>query len=198
MAPRSARPHSGDMASQRNPVRHAHDESVPPARGLPRLFPAAPTVLILGSYPGVTSLWARQYYAHPQNAFWRIIEALFAIPASDPYKARARALRRTHLALWDVCHSARRPGSLDAKIRIRDVVPNDFVRVLAANPGIARICFNGQTAAKLFHRLVLPTLGAASRPLAFITLPSSSPANTRSSFDDKLSAWRAGLRGPNA
>jgi hypothetical protein len=42
------------------------------------------------------------------------------------YADRASILRTKGIALWDVCLSAIRPGSLDSKILSSMIIPNDF------------------------------------------------------------------------
>jgi hypoxanthine-DNA glycosylase len=47
--------------------------------GLPPLVSAGTRVLVLGSFPGRRSRAERQYYAHPQNRFWPVMEELLGI-----------------------------------------------------------------------------------------------------------------------
>src|SRR3954469_14927897 len=82
--------------------------------------------LILGSLPGQRSLQMQQYYAHPQNAFWKLMGAIFETDATAPYPRRVRVLRQNHIALWDVLAAAERPGSLDSSIVHASALANDF------------------------------------------------------------------------
>lgn len=160
----------------------------------PPLAGTGARVLVLGSMPGVASLRAQQYYAHPRNAFWRILGLLLGFAPTDGYAARAQALRRHHIALWDVLASCERPGSLDAAIVPGSVVPNDIGALLSQHPGIERIAFNGAAAHQLFLRHVQPRLDPL-RPVALLRLPSTSPAHAGMGFEDKLQAWREVLAG---
>jgi len=51
----------------------------PPQRltGLPPIVSSNTRLLVLGSFPSATSLARQQYYAHPQNQFWKILQAIF-------------------------------------------------------------------------------------------------------------------------
>lgn len=150
-------------------------------------------LLILGTLPGPESWRRRQYYAHPWNAFWRILGELDGASADQPYRQRLAALRARHVALWDVCRSAYRPGALDVDIRRDSIVANDFAGFFAAHRQVQLVCFNGQTAAALYRRLVAPTLPEEWRELAQVTLPSTSPAHAGLGFAQKLERWRAAL-----
>jgi len=147
-------------------------------------------ILILGTMPSVESMRRAEYYAHPRNAFWRIMGEAFGFPSDAPYEERLAALRKNKVALWDVVGSCVRPGSLDSDIR--DVTPNDFEAFFKARPKIRRILFNGQAARTLFLR---HTKGMGIPDVPMIVLPSTSPANAGTSHAEKLSAWRDALRG---
>ena len=150
-------------------------------RGLPPVIGLDTRVLILGSFPGEASLAARQYYAHPRNHFWPLLGALTEAPlATMSYRDRLAAMRAQGIGLWDVYVACSRRGSLDGAIR--DAERGEVARVRRAAPGIALVCFNGQTAAR-----ALPAWRAAG--YATLTLPSSSPAYTRP-FSEKLARWR--------
>jgi len=142
-------------------------------------------VLILGSMPGVESLRQQQYYAHPQNLFWSLMGELFGAGRDLPYAKRLAVLRQNGIALWDVAHSCHRKGSLDSNMS--GVKANDFRKLFAVAPEIHTVFFNGQKAAALFRKLVLPEL---KHDLALIALPSTSPANASVSPANKKAVWR--------
>ena len=159
----------------------------------PPISDPASHVLILGSMPGKASLRAKQYYAHPQNAFWKIVTELLALDPAAPYEVRVEALRARGIALWDVMKSCTRESSLDSDVVESSIVPNAFPSFLRAHPRIRTVCFNGAKAEATFHKYALPRLGALG-DLAYYRLPSTSPAHASLSFAKKLAAWRAVLR----
>lgn len=149
-------------------------------------------VLILGSMPGRASLEAGRYYAHRQNAFWRIVSELLGIDPRAPYARRVRALKAARIAVWDVLQSCAREGSLDASIERDTEVVNDFAAFFRAHGKISRVYFNGAKADATFRRRVLPMLDA--RALRYSRLPSTSPAHASASYARKRRAWRAILK----
>lgn len=148
----------------------------------PPIVPSQPSVLILGSLPGDLSLEKQQYYAHPQNRFWKILFEIFNRSYSLSYHDRVELLHRHHIALWDICQQAERKGSMD--INISQVIPNPITAFLANHRSINTVIFNGQKAQKLFEKHF-------NKPqnIQFITLPSTSPANAQFSFETLVSLW---------
>jgi len=154
------------------------------------------SVLILGTLPGAASLVAGQYYAQRRNAFWDIMGELVGAAVTLPYEERVQRLVERRVALWDVCASARRSGSLDTAIRSASVVPNDIAGFLLSHADVGLICFNGVKASELFRRLVMPDLKPAASAIDRLTLPSTSPAHATMPFKEKLEAWREALAEP--
>ncbi|TDF87721.1 DNA-deoxyinosine glycosylase [Paenibacillus piri] len=161
-------------------------------QGFPPVADPNCTTLVLGSMPGALSLTKLEYYGHPRNHFWPLLYAVFGGGAgpSDKYGERLSFALAHRIALWDVLAACERAGSLDAAIRRPEA--NDFVAFYNAYPAVERVFFNGQAAAELYRKRVLPLLqrSGAGGALRYGTLPSSSPARTMP-FEAKLLEWRA-------
>jgi TDG/mug DNA glycosylase family protein len=159
--------------------------------GFPPVERADATILILGSLPGQRSIAEQQYYAHPQNAFWRIMQELFDVEGD--YRGRCQQLVECRIALWDVLMSSFRPGSMDADISLGAATPNDFAGFFSQHASIRLIAFNGRKADQLFRRFVDPQ--GVAEGIRRVALPSTSPAYASLSFSGKVLAWRDALVG---
>jgi len=157
-------------------------------RSFPPVADASARILILGSMPGKKSLAEKQYYANPQNAFWKLMGYFFGAGPELPYEERKQLLKKSGIALWDVMASCQREGSLDSAIA-QDFTPNDFPTFFAKHSNITRVFFNGKKAEHSFHKHVLPILTA--QPLEYKRLPSTSPAHAALNYAQKLTAWHA-------
>jgi hypoxanthine-DNA glycosylase len=187
-SPRGEARRTRNAGTRRRADPHAHAV----VRGFPPIARRDARVLVLGTMPSPASLGARQYYAHPRNAFWPIVARLCGFDPAARYEERAAALAASGIALWDVLAACVRPGSLDADIREADAVTNDFAGFFATHRRIRRVCFNGTKAEALYMRRVLPALEPAP-DVEYIRLPSTSPAHAGRSLAAKLEAWRVVL-----
>jgi len=151
----------------------------------PPIADSGSRILILGSMPGTGSLRAGEYYAHPRNAFWRIMAELVGADFDKPYAERTKILCEQGIAVWDVFQSCVRDGSLDTAIS--QEIPNDFASFFAKHRQIAHVGLNGGKAAAAFAKFAV-----CPPHVKVVRLPSSSPAYTMR-FEQKCAAWRAGL-----
>lgn len=166
-----------------------------PLQGLPPLVSPHTRVLVLGSFPSVKSLQSKQYYAHPQNQFWPLMQALWPDapwPDKHDYARRCQCLLALGVGVWDVYAQCERQGSLDSAIRAAHL--NDFPALLQRCPNLRVIAHNGTESfrhAKTLEKILALAGGAESVELH--RLPSTSPANASMTFEHKLTAWRAVL-----
>jgi len=95
-------------------------------QGLPPVIARHSRLVILGSFPGVASLQAQQYYGHPHNQFWPLLGAIWGIDLlALPYRQRLTELRRRGLGLWDVyaCAVARAAWTAPSRTPISTTWP---------------------------------------------------------------------------
>ena len=138
-------------------------------------------ILILGSLPSVKSRENHFYYAHPQNRFWRILEALYDVKL-DSVEAKKQFLYDYNIALWDVIYSCDIQGSSDASIK--DVEVND-IEWIVKNSNINKIFVNGKKAEEYYNKYIYPKTN-----MKCTSLPSTSPANASYNLNKLIEKWK--------
>ena len=142
-------------------------------------------ILILGSMPGIKSLEEQQYYAHPQNRFWKVMGNICNEPKLSEldYETKLKTLLNNNIALWDTIKSCKREGSLDSDIQ--NEKPNDIRKLLKTYPNIETICLSGNKSYSAFKKY-FPVL---FEKYACHRMPSTSPANARYSLNILIKEW---------
>ncbi len=190
-------------------------------RGLPPLDTKGARILVLGSFPSVSSLEKSEYYAHQRNHFWPILATIAlqrekrAVGAGSPkvedappdWPSRVVLAMELGLAIWDLVASCERSGSLDTAIK--NPTLNDIDAFVAERPSLGCIVLNGSAASAFFAKRFAPGSGLESaafgearpirlggRDLLARRLPSTSPVPTARfrKIADKLSLWKQALQ----
>lgn len=108
-------------------------------QSLPPIIDESSEILILGTMPGKESLRSKEYYASPNNSFWKIMKRLFNSNMEfKDYEEKISCLKKHHIALWDTLQSCERESSLDSNIKEEEY--NDIDGLLNRYPKIKKSC----------------------------------------------------------
>ena len=146
-------------------------------------------ILVLGSMPGIKSLEEQQYYAHPQNRFWKLMGLFCNVENLQEmnYQNKLQVLLNNTIALWDVIQSCERNGSLDTNIQ--NEIPNNISELLNRFPNTKVICLNGNKAYTALKKHFPEIL----RDYRCYKMPSTSPANARYKLEDLYKEWQQAI-----
>ena len=147
----------------------------------PPVYDGHSKVLILGSLPSVASRATGFYYMNPRNRFWQMLSALLKEDfVSMSKEEKCAALLRHGIALSDVILSCEIHRSADASI---EKVEYTDVAAILSHSEVKHVFLNGQKAYDLFSRRFPEYSAIATR------LPSTSPANAKSSISLLVEKW---------
>lgn len=141
------------------------------------IYDSQSEILILGTMPSPKSREQAFYYAHPQNRFWKIMQALFQCELLHN-ESKLQFCLEKHIALFDVLASCEIDGASDSSIK--NAKPNDLSEILASSQ-IQTIFTTGKKAYSLYQKYLEKQTGIKA-----ICLPSSSPANATKKLDDLI------------
>jgi len=133
--------------------------------------------------PSDKSILEQEYYAHPQNRFWRVLTSITKSTDPQNYQEKLHILEANNIGLWDVVSQAKRVGSLDSAIE--DELPNDIEAFLNKHSKVRCIAFNGKKSEALFNKYF-----KQKQNIRYVSLPSTSPANAGINFETLCEKWK--------
>ncbi len=142
-------------------------------------------VLLLGSLPSSKSREEGFYYAHKRNRFFLVLSRVFKENEPLSIEERKAFLKRHKIALYDVVYECDIHASSDASIT--NVKTIEIKNILARYPNIKKIGINGGKAKALFDKYLLKDIDLTKIQIYY--LPSTSPANAKSSVDELLKKY---------
>lgn len=149
------------------------------SHNIPPVFRFDSRVLILGSFPSVSSREEGFFYGNVHNRFYKVLSKIREEECPKTIPEKKDFLIRNHIALFDVVASCEVTGSSDSSIK--NVIPND-INALLSKCDIRCIFLNGKTAAKLYEKYI-------NLPLQTYIMPSTSPANAAYSLEKLALSW---------
>jgi hypoxanthine-DNA glycosylase len=138
-------------------------------------------ILFLGSFPSIASFEQAFYYAHPRNAFWPILEAIFNVHLETNEAKKTFCLEKG-IGLWDVIGSCDRSNSSDTNLK--NCIPNDFEKLLRDYPNIKALGFTGKKSYDLFMKIF------KNLEIEKVLLPSTSPAHAAMKREEKTKIYK--------
>ncbi len=149
---------------------------------IPPCYDSHSRILILGTMPSPKSREYGFYYGHPQNRFWKIISDLLEKPLPTTNQEKQNLLLQNQIALWDVLKSCEIDGASDSSIQ--NPIPNNLSEILS-NSQVHTIFTTGAKAYQLYEKYCFP-----QTKIPAISLPSTSPANCRTSYQQLKAAYQ--------
>ena len=158
-------------------------------KGLAPLVGSSPRIVILGSLPSDESIKRQEYYGNPRNLFWKVIAGVYDESVPATYEDKKALLFRHGIALWDVCASAEREGSLDANIKNSEF--NDLASFIKSFPTIQIIALNGGKAGKEYRRyLKMNRVGILGPEEYFLTSTSALSVSAGWPLERIIEQWK--------
>ncbi len=146
------------------------------------VFDECSRVLMLGTMPSPKSREVGFYYGHPRNRFWKVMADICRAPYPQTKEEKIAFALSHHIAVWDVLSGCEICGADDSSIK--NPVPNDL-NVILEKADIKAVFATGTKAGALYKRYC-----QQETKLPVTVLPSTSPANCRTSYEELYEAYR--------
>lgn len=146
------------------------------------IFDTQSKILMLGTMPSPKSREVGFYYGHPRNRFWSVVADVCGEESPQTIEEKIALAKRNHIAVWDVLRSCEIRGADDGSIR--NPIPNEMSEIFR-HADIHAVFTTGTKATALYKKYCLPKIGMPS-----VMLPSTSPANCRTSYETLFQAYQ--------